>query len=349
MAHSYADLTEFKRRAHSLRPMADDAATPSADAARATADPPEARRCIFQQSWWLDCVSCGRYEEVTVRNGGRSVGWLPYVITRRWGFATSDMPLLTHTLGPIVDPGAGRPNTQLLNRYTIITELLQQLPKLAYFRQILAPDNSEALAYQAFGCHVKSQFTFISDCSDIAGSWKSMRDKTRNLIRRSGEKNRVSMDGDPEEFLQFYDANCKDRRQINHYGTPTAKKLLQLCVARRQGAAIVSRDQALEKINAGIFVVWDERFMYFLMSTRAPGTADSGAVSLLVWSAMNEAHRRGLKFDFDGVSSPGTFRFLSGFGGDIATRFMVQKFTWTYHSLDRLRALAYGNAQLPFG
>jgi len=56
-----------------------------------------------------------------------------------------------------------------------------------------------------------------------------------------------------------------------------------------------------------------------------------------------------LKFDFDGVSSPGTFRILSGFGGVIATRFMVQKFTWTYHSLDRLRALAYGNAQQPFG
>jgi lipid II:glycine glycyltransferase (peptidoglycan interpeptide bridge formation enzyme) len=196
---------------------------------------------------------------------------------------------------------------------------------------------------------VKCQFTFISDCSDIEASWKAMRDKTRNLIRRSGEKNRVSMDGDSEEFQRFYAANCNARQQINRYQSPTVKKLLQLCVARGQGAAIVSRDQTTGEINAGIFVVWDESCMYFLMSTRALDAADSGAVSLLVWSAMNEAHRRGLKFDFDGVSSPGTFRFLSGFGGDIATRFMVQKFTWTYHSLDRLRALTYGNAQQPFG
>lgn len=329
--------------------MTDTAARLSTDSARPIADPQEAKRCIFQQAWWLDCVTDGRYEVVSVKNDGRTVGWLPYVVTRRWGFATSDMPLLTHTLGPVVDVGSGRPNTQLLNRFTIVSELLQQLPPLAFFRQILAPGTSEALAYQAFGCHVKCQFTFISDCSDIDASWKSMRDKTRNLIRRSGEKNRVSADADLDEFLRFYDANCQARRQINHYRNATVNRLLQLCVARDQGAVLISRDQATGKVNAGIFVVWDESFMYFLMSTRAFDSTDNGAVSLLVWSAMNEAHRRGLKFDFDGVSSPGTFRFLSGFGGEIATRFMIQKFTWTYHSLDRLRALVYGNAQQPFG
>jgi Acetyltransferase (GNAT) domain len=349
MGHSYADLTDCERRAHSLSPMTDAAARPSTETARPIPDPQEAGRCIFQQSWWLDCVSGGRYAEVTVRNDGRTVGWLPYLITRRWGFATSDMPLLTHTLGPIVNPGTGRANTRLLNRFAIITELLQQLPRLAYFRQTLAPGDSEALAYQAFGCHVRCQFTFVSDCSDIEATWKSMRDKTRNLIRRSGEKNHLSMDSDPEEFLRFYAANCQARRQVNHYQTPTTQQLLQLCVARGQGAAMLSRDQATQKINAGIFVVWDQSCMYFLMSTRDPDTADSGAVSMLVWAAMNEAHRRGLKFDFDGVSSAGTFRFLSGFGGDIATRLVVQKFTWTYHSLDRLRALVYGNAQQPFG
>jgi hypothetical protein len=348
MARSYADFTALERRAIPAQPTLPDAARPAEGAVRTSTDPLDAKRCIFQQPWWLDCVTGGRYEVVTVSKDGRTVGWLPYVITHRWGFATADLPLLTHTLGPIVDAGPGRPNTQLLNRFAIITELLQQLPKLAYFRQILPPDTADALPYQAFGCHVKCQFTFIASCADIDTSWKSMRDKTRNLIRRSGEKNRVTLNAAPEEFLQFYAANCDERRQINRYRTATAKKLLQLCVARGQGMAIISRDQTSEKINAGIFVVWDERCMYFLMSTRALGAADSGAVSLLAWSAMKEAHRRGLKFDFDGVSSLGTFRFLSGFGGDVACRFIVQRFTWTYHSLDRLRALTYGNAQQPF-
>jgi hypothetical protein len=333
LARSYTDLTK---------------SCACADAPRATIDVQNLGRSIFQQSWWLDCVTQGQCDEVTVKNGGRTVGWLPYVVKRRWGFAVSDMPLLTHTLGPIIHAGVGRPNTQLLNRFTITTELLRQLPKLAYFRQVLAPGNSEALAYQSYGCHVKCQFTFIADCCDIDAEWVSMRDKTRNLIRRSREKNIVSADADPEEFLRFYDANCRARGQINRYQTPTTKQLLGLCVARDQGKIILLRDQKYGAINAGVFVVWDDSHMYFLMSTRATGTADSGAVSLLVWSAMNEAHRRGVSFDFDGVSSMSTFRFLSGFGGAVASRFAVEKFAWAYHSLDKLRALTYGNLQRPF-
>ncbi len=322
-----------------------DAMRPTSEAVRQADEP--ARR-IFQQSWWLDCATDGQWGEVTVKSDGRTVGWLPYSVTRRWGFSVSDMPLLTHTLGPVVDCGTGRPNTQLLNRFTIITQLLQQLPKLAHFRQILPPGHTEGLAYQGFGCHVKCQFTFISDCSDIDATWSSMRDKTRNLIRRAREKNQVSEHEDPQEFLRFYADNCRARRQLNRYATPLASKLLQLCVARDQGRAMLSRDRVTGKINAGIFVVWDNNYMYFLMSTRALGSTDSGAVSQLVWLAMNEAHRRGVKFDLDGVSSPGTFRFLSGFGGEVATRLVVEKFFWIYHSFDKLRALAYGNSQHPF-
>lgn len=354
MVRSCADLTELRGCEPAPGPMSDvvkptsesPAAAPAPAVAPAGA--PEAARCIFQQSWWLDCVTGGRWEAVTVRKDGRTVGWLPYLVSRRWGFAISNMPLLTHTLGPVVDAGVGRPNTRLHNRYTITSELLQQLPKLAHFRQVLAAGTEEALPYQAYGCHVKCQFTFISDCSDVQAAWKAMRDKTRNLIRRSQERSVVTEPGDPEEFLRFYAANCDSRQQINRYHTPIARRLLELCLQRDQGRIYLSRAPGSERPNAGIFVVWDADSMYFLMSSRTPDSTDNGAISHLVWLAMNEAHRRGLKFDFDGVSSPGTFRFLSGFGGVVGTRFAVEKFSAPYHCLDKLRALAYGNAQQPY-
>jgi lipid II:glycine glycyltransferase (peptidoglycan interpeptide bridge formation enzyme) len=348
MVRSCADLTELRGCDAPRDPVFDTAKPTSEPLIRAATDNQDLGRSIFQQSWWLDCATAGRWEEVTVKSGDRTVGWLPYLVSRRWGFAISNMPLLTHTLGPIVDAGNGRPNTRLLNRFTITSELLQQLPKLAHFRQVLAAGTPEALPYQAFGCHVRCQFTFISDCSDMEAAWKSMRDKTRNLIRRSQERSLVTEPGDPEEFLRFYAANCESRRQINRYHTPIAKKLLELCLRRDQGRIFLLRARGNERVQAGIFVVWDADSMYFLMSSRAADSADSGAISHLVWLGMNEAHRRGVKFDFDGVSSPGTFRFLSGFGGEVATRFAVEKFSWPYHSLDKLRALAYGNAQQPF-
>jgi len=225
---------------------------------------------------------------------------------------------------------------------------LGKLPKLAYFRQVLPPTNSEALAYQASGYEVKVQFTFIADCADMDETWRNMRDKTRNLIRRAQEKDIVSVCDDPDKFIQYYELNCQSRNLVNRYQDPRTKKLLRLCMERDQGKIFLSKDRTSGAVNAATFVVWDDSSMYFLMSTRSTDTADNGAVSLLVWEAMNEAHRRGLKFDFDGIISPSTFRFLSGFGGDVARRLVVEKFSLIYHVTDKMRALFYGNVRKPF-
>ena len=310
------------------------------------ADNASALRTIFQQEWWLDCATGGQFKEVAIEKGGQTVGWLPYVIQKRWGLPISDMPLLTHTLGPVITPGTGRPNAQLLREFEITLELLEKLPRLAHFRQILTPSSSEALGFQAFGCHVRIQYTFIVKCTNIDERWKGMKDKTRNVIRRSQERNIVAA-ADPEEFLRFYDMNCTASKRLNRYLDPKTQKLLDLCCARDQGKIYLSKDRNSGATNAGIFVAWDDRCMYFLMSTRQ-ASADSGAVCLLLWEAMMEAHRRGLDFDLDGVTSLGTFKFLSGFGGDLARRLIVEKFNWIYHSLDKIRGLTYGALRRSF-
>jgi lipid II:glycine glycyltransferase (peptidoglycan interpeptide bridge formation enzyme) len=173
-----------------------------------------------------------------------------------------------------------------------------------------------------------------------------MRDKTRNLIRRSEEKDTVIASNDPDEFLQYYDFNCRGRDRVNRYEQQRTRKLMLACIERDQGKVLLSKDGKTGKVNAGIFVVWDATTMYYLMSTRSVESADNGAISLLLWNAMNESHRRTLKFDFDGVSSPGTFRFLSGFGGDVARRLVVEKVNLAYHAMDKMHALIHSNGNL---
>jgi hypothetical protein len=73
--------------------------------------------------------------------------------------------------------------------------------------------------------------------------------------------------------------------------------------------------------------------MYYLMSTRAPDKTDNGSVNFLVWAAMKRASQLGVVFDLDGVYSSGTARFLSGFGGQIKTRFTVRRSHFTYSAL----------------
>jgi lipid II:glycine glycyltransferase (peptidoglycan interpeptide bridge formation enzyme) len=304
-------------------------------------------RTVFQQEWWLDCVTDGHYSEVFFKSDNLIQGWLPYVTRKRWGYLVSEMPFLTHTLGPVILPGAGSETTEFLRHNTITRELLAQLPKLAHFRQVLSPDDTGALGFIECGFHIKVQFTFIGDCTESDSVWKRMRDKTRNLIRRSEEKNIVQQAADAEEFLRFYADNCRHRNDANRYEDPRTQRVLRQSIERDQGRIYLCRDRATGAASAGIAVVWDSRYMYFLMSTRH-AKADSGAVSLLLWTAMQEAQRRGLNFDFDGVTTSGTYRFLSGFGGKLARRHVAEKFNPVYHSLDRMRASFYGNMKNPY-
>jgi hypothetical protein len=305
-------------------------------------------RTVFQQQWWLESVTGGQYCEVAVRSGNVTQGWLPYVTRRRWGYLVSGMPFLTHALGPIILPGTGSATSEFLRHNSITSELLAQLPKLAHFRQVLPPDDSTALGFAEYGCHIGVQFTFITDCGDLEAVWQNMRDKTRNLIRSSEEKNVIVADATPEEFLRLYAEHRRERKQINHYENSRARETLELGISRDQGRIYLCRDRVSGVVNAGIAVIWDSRDMYFLMSTRST-RADSGAVSLLLWNAMQEANRRGLRFDFDGVYNLGSYRFLSGFGGTLARRHVVEKFSPLYHALDRVRAKFYGNMENPYG
>ena len=73
------------------------------------------------------------------------------------------------------------------------------------------------------------------------------------------------------------------------------------------------------------FLVWSHGKMYYVLSTRASDSASNGSVNLLIWSGMQHAHARGLAFDFDGVYSSGTARFLSGFNGSPKLRLVITR------------------------
>jgi hypothetical protein len=63
-------------------------------------------------------------QEVTVTSGNQVVGRLPFVITRKMGLTALRMPPFTHMLGPVVEEGGGKPQTQLLRRLSIVRDLI---------------------------------------------------------------------------------------------------------------------------------------------------------------------------------------------------------------------------------
>ena len=301
---------------------------------------PSVTGLLFHEPWWLAAVTHGRFQEVTVTSGNQVVGRLPFVVTRELGLTSVRMPPFTHVLGPAVDAGTGKSQTQLLRRLSIVRDLLGQLPRFDFFKQALTATAADGLAFQDCGFQIMPQYTFRIDCRrDLEQVWRDMHFKTRQHIRRAEEKFAVATVEDPDRFVQFYQANVRKDGRRNRVNFSAFETLFRECRLRDCGA-ILSASWPDGTPTAMIYLVWGHGTMYYLLSTRAKDAGDNGSVNLLLWAAIKRAHHLGLELDLDGVISSGTARFLSGFGGRLETRLIARRTRFTY------AALQYAKRQL---
>lgn len=115
---------------------------------------------IFHEPWWLEAATRGRIDFAEATDGGRTVGRLPYMVNSRYGLTSSNMPTLTHFLGPGIDDGGGSEANRYVKRNSITQELIRKLPQLSSFRQKMHRGICDALPFQAQGYGVQVQFTF---------------------------------------------------------------------------------------------------------------------------------------------------------------------------------------------
>jgi Acetyltransferase (GNAT) domain len=286
---------------------------------------------LFHEPWWLSAATAGRYEEVVVEQGGKIVGRLPYLPTQRGPFRLSRMPPFTHLLGPLIEAGAGKPQTRLTRRLSITRALIDKLPPFIHFEQQFDPTMddglaiADGLAFQDRGFGVAQRYTFEIDCrKELQCLWDAMHFKTRQHIRRAEEKYTAQAIDDPAIFAQVYLSNIKALGKTSWIEFESFPALFAECRSRKCGQILAACGQDGVPVSM-VFLVWTRTTMYYLLSTRRHDPADNGSINMLLWSAVKFGHERGLIFDLDGVYSSGAARFLSGFGGQLKTRLIVSR------------------------
>jgi hypothetical protein len=299
---------------------------------------------LFHEPWWLFAVTKGHFEECVVRQGSEIIGRLPYVTMRRGPFSALRMPPLTHMLGPVIEAGDGKPQTRLARRLSVARSLIDQLPSNSFFHQHLDPslDNglavADGLAFQERDFGVSIQYTFEIDCRrSVDEMWMALYLKTRQHVRRAEKTYLVRAVDDPQVFVEFYLKNIEAWGRKNRINFSTFPAVFSESREHECGMILGAFQNGVP--IAMTYLVWGHGTMYYLLSSRTLETQDHGAVSLLIWTAMKEAHELGLILDLDGVYSNGTVRFLSNFGGSIKTRLIIRRCSIAYGCLQYLKRL----------
>ncbi len=103
---------------------------------------------------------------------------------------------------------------------------------------------------------------------------------------------------------------------------------------------IVAAVDASGVSHAQVFFIWDDRYVYYFLSTRDKCVAHLGAVSLLVWTGIELAHSSQRYFDFDGgITDDAGYKFKVAFGGELANRFDVVRSTSRYQIRRTIRRI----------
>jgi lipid II:glycine glycyltransferase (peptidoglycan interpeptide bridge formation enzyme) len=309
---------------------------------------------LFHERWWLAAATGGRFSEVEERQGNYLAGRLPFVVVRKRGVRTICMPPFTHLLGPLVNSGDGKLQTRMMNRLSTVRSLIDQLPAFDFFKQSIDPSIDDGLAlidglaFQDRGFQVSHQYTFQIDCrDDLEILMAGMHFKVRQHIRRAEEKCKIITIDDPQRFISFYSNNLEKANRTSYMNLDQYPALFSECRARNCGVILAA------VLPGGVpaamtYLVWGGGVMYYLMTTRAPDVQDNGSVNLLIWSAMKRAHELGLLFDLDGVTTSGTARFLSGFGGSVKTRLTVTASRRFFNVVESLKTIVRGGRSVPF-
>jgi Acetyltransferase (GNAT) domain len=280
---------------------------------------------IFEQAWWLDCVAPGAWSVAEVRRGDEVVARLPYVRSRKLGLRMIVQPQFTQTLGPWLAENEGKYARRLESEKKLMEGLIEQLPPFDIFRMCFSHTLTNWLPFYWAGFQATVWYTYrIEDLSDLDRVQHEFQDQVRRGIRKAQQVVEVDHDFSLEELLRL-DKQTYARQGLKLPHSYEVLRRLDAACAARGVRRVLGAVDAEGRTHAALYVVWDERAMYAIMSARNAELQTLGANTLLYWEAIRLASEVSRVFDFEGSMVEPIEHYFRGFGGRQTPYFGISK------------------------
>lgn len=272
---------------------------------------------LFHQPWWLDLVH-PNWMALIAKEKENIIGIWPLCIDNKLGFSLSRNPALTPYLGPVFFiPEQQKTYSLWTIEDKCYAQFQQQLPSCSFEEYRCRPGYANFLPLKHKGFQVSQGLTYHIDLKQpLAKIWANMKSSQRNHIRQA-EKELMVIEGNHqlEQFCALHQQTFIRKNKPYPTDKQQLIRLMQAGIDRHSGRMLTALypDQT---VAAMAYVVWDQQQMYLLLSSINQDKVHSGAVSLLIWQAIQLAQSMNLSiFDFEGSMDVGIEQFFRSFGG----------------------------------
>lgn len=282
--------------------------------------------CVFCQPWWLEAVSPSHWGVAVAKRGEEVAGVWPYAFkTRLRKYRLIEIPELTFYLGPWLRPSTAKSAKRLEVEKDVMTELVAALPPCATFHQWLHPTVTNWLPLYWKGFWQTTRYTYrLANTSDTEALWAGLKENIRTDIKKARKQLHVVEDAEADRFLAVQRATFS-RQGLPLPFTEAAFRRLDAACLLRGVRRILSAVDDRDRVHASAYLVGDDSYVYSLLRGANPELRNSGASSLVVWAALEQASREGKSFDFVGSWVEPIERFVRAFGGQQVPFFEVAK------------------------
>lgn len=272
---------------------------------------------FFHQAGWWQALWGDDWSVALYQKGDHIQGALPYRRTQKFGLSLIRPPMLTPYHGPLLlYPPQQKRTTRYSFQQEVVQGLLEQLPAYQHCYFHLRPQSHLGMAFHLAGFNLTTRYTYVvpelSNAEDLFGQ---CRENIRREIRKAEKKLTVSPEKDIELLHQVKKAHYA--AQKGQYQIPKAllERGFTYSIEQKQGELLVARDEQ-GRPQGTLWYVWDDESAYYLHGGTFPQAKNSGAMSLLLWTALKQAAHHTQSFNFEGSMVHAIERYFRNFGGE---------------------------------
>ncbi len=271
--------------------------------------------CIFCSSWWLEAVCPGQYEILLLRRGPRILAGMPMHRSRKWGFEAIYMPPLTPILGVLLPtPASDNYEKNLSTEMDILRVLVKAIPKVSYFNVNSHYNFTNWLPFYWAGFRQTTCYSYIlEDLSNLEKVFAGFAHSKRKNIKKAESLVEVKENLPPADFYANHVLTLGKQDNRISYSSGLFYRLHAATLQRNAGKTWYAVDKD-GHLHAAIFVVFDSKSAYYLISTIDPDYRNSGAATLLLKRAIEYLAPHTRQFDFEGSMIEGVESSFRRFG-----------------------------------
>ncbi|KAA3649506.1 MAG: GNAT family N-acetyltransferase [Bacteroidetes bacterium] len=270
-------------------------------------------------NWWNEVVQ-NNWDVAVVSNDNQVFAVWPYFIRKKgiWNLITQ--PHFTPYSGIYIRyPEGQKVDTKIAFEKKLIEELITQLPDFSEWKQNFHLEFKNSLPLIWNGFEDQKRFTYILPLTEsIESIFLNFRDNIKKQIRKAEKFLIINEAEDSKKLKQAFESSFEAQNLNSPIDDSMIFQRIYEYIKKHQLGKVWNVMDQEGNLHAAMCLVWDQHQAYYLIGGAMKEFKNSGAMSLLMWHAIQNAKtKQKNKFNFEGSSIEAIEKYLRGFGGEL--------------------------------